>query len=414
MDNKRTKIQSKLLDKACVLGDHFVQSLNSFGSFNPDKTPFMRSGPLTCGKLHAHIPVARACYNLYSATEQRKYLDTADRLVTFFLAVLRDPVKDDDPDWYYESVYGKKNKEYSVYLSERNTMARSAYYGWALDGYAYFKKYHPHETCFDSKAEAIYRWLQFYRWDRPSLFRIGYTNGKFPDNGFSDDLRVLGTGLVRYYQICKKKCILDDAIELAEYFLAASKSNSDVGIFNEKLGTWAVSPWPITRFEHHDGVGGDQVGWGFSARGVTEFLLQLYPMLNTKMQRECVERCLSSFRWQIQTCQFENGPFGIFHRDDQWMGITAAAITNYYDLRKHDLIPKSQSDYFKVHIEKAVRWLVANSSEEFATCQLGFHRITGETDDNAKIKNGGWLVALTIETLLLLYRIGQEGSCYGN
>lgn len=397
-------IKTDWLKKAHLLGDHFVQSINSFGSFDPDKTPFAFSGPLTCGKLHSHIPVARACYTLYEVTQEPKYLDAADRLVAFYLAVLRDPVHDGDTDWYYETIYGEKGKEPKVYRSERNTMARTGYYGWALEAYALFKKHHPEETCFDSKAEAIYRWQQFYRWDRGSRFRIGYTNGEFDDNGFSDDLRLLGTGLVRYYEICEKECVREDAVELSKYYLAPLKSDSDEGIFSEELGTWAITPWPVCKFEHHEGVAGNEIGWVFSARGVTWFLMQLYPMLDGRMQKLCADRCLKSFHWLVETCQFENGAFGIFHRDDEWMGATAIAIANYYDLKNAGLIPQPQKDDFINHIEKAVQWLAANSSPEFAIDRLGFKRITGETDDKAKAKNGGWLTALTIETLLLLHK----------
>ena len=401
------------LAKARALADHFVDLQTPFGRPDPGRTPFARPGKLNCGRMHAAPIFAETCYQAFDATGQAAYLDAADRLTTFVLAALRNPTAGDEEekdeekheekheeDWYLDALIGPDAAP-ARRIEERNQLARSWQYGMALACYADFKAHHRDETCFDSKAEAVYRWLQHYRWDRPSTFRVGYARGDFPDNGFSDDLSHVGRGLIKYYRQCGREVVLADAAGLATYLLAAAERGSDAGVFHESLGTWAVSPWPVIGFEHMDGVAADGVGWGFSARGATLFLLRLYPYVDELVRRRTAERCLASLRWQFETCQFEDGALGIFQRDDKWLGMTAGAVLNFIELDYLGLIGRADRPCFGPHAAAACRWLFDHAAIDFAIGQCGYEKATGQTD-TAHRENAGWLVAWAVQALLAL------------
>lgn len=391
------------LERARILGDHFVQLQTAIGRPDPARTPFARPWhPFVSGHLHSPPFFARACYRLYDATGEVKYLDAADRFCVFGLAVVRDPAGEGD-DWYRDRVLGAEAGNEARRAEERDLLARPWAFGMLLDNYFDFKTHHPEETCFDSKGEALYRWLQFYRWDRPGYFRVGYARGNFPDNGFTDDLSHVGRGLIQYYKICNQDRVLSDAVGLAGYFLAALRPHSDVGVFNERLGTWAVGPWPVVGFEHLDTAGAHEVGWGYGARDATEFLLLLYPFADAEMQERIAERCVSSLRWQFATCQFDDGALGLFQRDDEWLGMTAGAVLNYRELAALDLLPAADRAYFEDRAARAADWLIDHSTVEFAIDRMGYQKVSGFSHPNHR-ENAGWLTGWTIEALLKLAR----------
>ena len=384
---------------AQVLGDHFVCTQSAYGRPDPRKTVFARRGPFTCGSLHSPPFIARALYRLYDFTGVQTYLGAADRYVAFLLAVIRNSAGD-SIDWYRDQFTEDSTPD--VIREHRDLLARSWMYGLALDNYAEFRVRHPGETCFCSKAEAVYRWLDAYRWSgSKSPFRVGYAKSGFEDNGFSDDLCHVGRGLVQYYRQCEKSTVLQDAIDLADYFLGPITGASDTGVFNEDLGTWAVGPWPVVGFEHMENASADAVGWGFSARGVTDFLLRLHPFVDKGRQSAIKSRTTASLKWQIEKCQFEDGAFGMFARDDKWLGMTAGALLTYSEMKDCGFFAADLPAGTAEAYERGRDWFLSHATRDFGLKKAGYEEVTGHSDASHR-ENAAWLLAWSIECLLQL------------
>ena len=391
--------KTECLKQACLLADHFVNAQNSYGRLDPHKSPFARAGLFICGRMHIPPILAETMYQVYDAAGDHRYLEAADRYTAFVLGAIRNPVGD-ATDWYLDALLGA-DASAERQIEERDQMARSWALGMALSCYGYFKSHHAQEGCFDSKAEALYQWLQFYRWNHSSWFRVGYARGDFPDNGFADDLAHVGRGLIKYYHQCRKPVVLNDAVKLAHYFLAPAQTGTDKGIFSEKLGTWLVGPWPVIGFEHMDDIGADQLGWCFGARDATEWFLLLYPEADKTTQNRIAHCCLSSLKWQFDHCQFADGAVGIFGRDDKWLGMTAGAALNHLELGELGLIPEDFQTRYKEHLQRACDWIIKKANEDFVINHMGYERVTGQTDPYHP-ENAGWLINWAIRLLVKL------------
>ena len=400
MNQSSGKTSSHYLDKACALADHFVEAQSPFGRLDPDKSPFAKPGAFNCGRMHIPPILAETMYQVYNATGNKRYLDSADSYTAFVLGAIRNPVGDGQ-DWYLESLLGP-NPTQARLIEERDQLARSWGLGMALACYADFKSQHPEETCFDSKAEALYQWLQFYRWDHSSGFRVGYARGDFPDNGFTDDLSHVGRGLVKYFLRCNRQVVLDDALTLADYFLTPFQRGSDVGIFSDTLGTWLVGPWPVIGFEHMDNLGADQLGWCFGARDATEWLLELYPLADKPIQQRIADCCINSLKWQFEHCQFDDGAIGIFGQDDKWLGMTAGAAHNYLELENLNLLSEDFKTQFTANFSRACDWTIEHSDATFVLENMGYEKATGKTDPYHP-ENAGWLINWVIRLLVQMH-----------
>ncbi|NQT94108.1 MAG: hypothetical protein HQ559_15205 [Lentisphaerae bacterium] len=391
--------RDEVLERAREIATHFTQSILPYGRPDSRKTPFASSGQFICGRLHSPPILAETLYAVYGVTGDAVFLNAADLFVTFVLAVVRNPVGDGE-DWYRDTVLGPDAPPERI-RECRELMSRSWELGMALSCYSEFKTTHPEETCFDSKAEALYRWLQDYRWDHSSVFRLGYVKGDFPDGGFADDLCHVGRGLAKYYQVCGKQAVLDDAVALAEHFLTPFEPGTDTGLFSEDLGTWVIGPWPIVGFEHSDDLPANQAGWGYSARDATDFLLRLYPLLDEALQGRVTDRCVRSLRWQFETCQFDDGALGVFGHDDKWLGMTAGALLNYLALQERGLLGDEDRPFMEERAARSMDWFMAHASVEFAIDRIGYEKVSGRTDDGHK-EDAGWLIAWVVQALVAL------------
>jgi hypothetical protein len=344
----------------------------------------------------------RALYRFYDITGEPKYKAAADRYAVFFLACTHDKV----PAWQM---------------------------GGALD--PCFALYREHNHCDDSldpKARAIYRWLQQYRTEDANYFNAGYgyldDDGVFHDEdvGYSNDLSDVGRGLIAYYRLFREEEALEHAVKFSEYFLREHRPGSMEGVWSSKIGTWLIGPRHNSGFENLE-VHADEAGWGFSTWSCSLFLARLYdhlrdenlrskvrkwrwqhgePSIGTSLQGESLEslmcrirdRCVTSLRWSFDACQFEDGALGMQGRDDKWLGITAAAIMQYVELYRRQMIPEDVHKEYYPKALKALAWLREMSTPATFPTD-GYIPVTGQSRPDPGC-NVAWLIAFTAEGLM--------------
>jgi hypothetical protein len=330
--------------------------------------------------------MTRALYRLYDATGVSDYKVAADRYAVFLMNTLNSP-------------YEPYTSKIMLDGKQRNLFSSSWMYGKALSPcYEWFCLHNPREDAFELKALAIHGWLQKHR--RPdSYFGVGYPQGKIPDAQFSCDLGEVGSGLVGYYLISKRPEALQDALGLAKFFLTDYEPGSGRGIWSPKLGVWLVGPWPGGGAEHFSTQSFSETGWGWSAYIDAEFLLRLRPYVKDEKLRALIDdHCLRALRWCFDVCQFDDGAHGMFGRDDKWVGMGAAALLLYLELKARDLVPADTEAVYRPRVEKSWRWLVDNTRRETFPAD-GYIRVTGTTSKKP-LENLAWLMAWTTEALL--------------
>lgn len=120
---------------------------------------------------------------------------------------------------------------------------------------------HPRENDFSARADALFEWLQQRRTDRGHAYLRGYrlSDPTIPDWAFTDDLSQVGAGLVANYASTARSDVLQPALRLGDFYLRAHMPGSPDGAFVELLGTWCISPWPVTvPVEHFSDIQLDQ------------------------------------------------------------------------------------------------------------------------------------------------------------
>ena len=169
-------------------------------------------------------------------------------------------------------------------------------------------------------------------------FPCGYGVLNSKDAGWTNDLSMLGSGLVYAYEVTGDKSILEDAISFAEYFVQPWKPNAlgadgywRCGTFHEKLGSWVIGPSHFTGFESTD-VYGDEASWVFSTMTCTDFLMHLH---KHKPDPRYVDRCVKAAQWTFRECQFADGGVGMCGRDDKWLGFAADSISQVAMIAPH-------------------------------------------------------------------------------
>jgi hypothetical protein len=111
------------------------------------------------------------------------------------------------------------------------------------------------------------------------------------------------------------------------------------------------------------------------------------------------ERCVRSVQWQF-SCQFDDGAVGMHTQDDHWLGMTAAALLAFDDLRKVHWVDAALARSLDPRATRAKQWLLDNATEEMID-QGGYRKVTGRTNTFPP-ENLVWLLAWTIEALLRL------------
>lgn len=198
--------------------------------------------------------------------------------------------------------------------------------------------YHRFNERDDSLVKAA---RKIVKWARKRKVRIsidGVTYDHFPcgyglldakDAGWTNDLSMLGSGLVWAYELTGDKSILKDGISFAEYFVQPWRANAlkedgywHCGSWREDIGSWVIGPAHYSGFESTD-VYADEASWVFSTVTCIDYLTRLY---RHKSDPRFLDRCIRSARWTFEKCQFEDGAVGMCGRDDKWLGFTGDAV----------------------------------------------------------------------------------------
>jgi hypothetical protein len=376
----------KAVRNAIVFADHFVAWQSSYGGPDSKKCPYRSRGAFSPTQLHSTGPLTRALYALFDATGVFDYKVAADRYAIFHLNSLRDP-------------YGPHNDEVRLFGSSNNRLSRSWLYGVGLSPcYEYFRIHNPKEDALDMMAYACYRYLQKFR--RPdSYFGIGYASGTASDGQFSDDLGQVGNGLVGFYRVSRYRKVLDDAKGLAHYFVTDWVKGAGRGVWSPALGNWLLGPWPESGGEHTTGQIQDKIGWGWSAYEDGNYLLRLYPLVGDESMRTAIaDKCVKAFQWCFDSCQFEDGSHGMFGRDDKWVGMGAAALLLYFELKKSGVLPPAVEEKYLPRVNKSWQWMLEHTSPDTYPPD-GYIRVHGTTTKRPP-ENLVWLMAWTTEALI--------------
>jgi len=384
------------LSQARSIGNRFVDWQAPSGRPDPERCPFVTREPqFVAMNSHCTQSMARALYALFERTGEPTYKVAADRYAIFSFIFPRDPVEPFDD---------RRRIEWLRRSTDRPLVNNSAsyQYGNALAAYADFCCFNPSEDGFSARADALFEWLQTRRTDRGQAYLLGYrpSDPTISDWAFTDDLRLVGSGLVAYFARTGRTDVLQAAVRLGDYYLRPHVPRTPDGAFVESLGTWCISPWPVTvRIEHLSDVQLDQAGWGFSARGVVEFLTRLHARLPVDHPRAELmrDRSTRSVRWQFG-CQFDDGAIGLHARDDKWLGMTAAALLAYDDIKSVGWVDNAFAAEIDPLAHKAKEWLIDNVTDEFID-QGGYRAISGRSRPSPP-ENSLWLLAWTIEALL--------------
>jgi hypothetical protein len=407
------------LEIAKSIGDRFISWQGASGRPDPDKCPYVTTS-YGFSPVNGHCPpsMAKALYLLFDRTGDLRYKDAADRYAIFCFCYPRDPVppvEDRQRSLRLNRIMNTNSLVNAQYASNQmdprisnHPQSRAWMYGAALSpAYYEFRRHNPKEECYDARADALFDWLQKHRTDRGQAYNIGYPVVHHPDMddaAYTDDLRLVGTGLVGYYELTKRQDVLESAIRLADYYLRAHRADTPDGAFLESLGTWCIGPWPVAiSIEHFSDFRVDQAGWGWTARGAVEFLTSLHTCLPADHPRANLmrDRCTRSVQWQF-SCQFDDGAVGMYTEDDYWLGMTAAALLAYADIYKVGWVDDNLAALLVPKVIRAKAWLLENTTEEMIN-QGGYRKVTGKTTPWPP-ENLAWLLAWTIEALL---RMGE-------
>jgi hypothetical protein len=161
-------------------------------------------------------------------------------------------------------------------------------------------------------------------------FGYGIAEYKAKDAGWTNDLSMFGSGLVHAYELTNDASFLDDAVSFAEYFVQPWRRDAlgkdgywQCGTWHEKLGSWVIGSSHYSGFESTD-LHADEASWVFSTNTCIDFLTRLH---RHRPDERFVDRCVRAAEWTFRDCQFDDGAVGMCGRDDKWLGMTGAAVT---------------------------------------------------------------------------------------
>ncbi len=229
--------------------------------------------------------------------------------------------------------------------------------GNALEMFGIFSKEHKRDKTLVPAAKKLIEVLRSKRVEVTTLdgikfghFPCGYGVLNAKDAGWTNDLSMVGSGLIWAYEMTKDKTVLNDAVSFAEYFVQPWQPNAlgadgywRCGTWNEKIGSWVIGPSHYSGFESTDAFA-DEASWVFSTMTCIDFLLRLY---EHKRDPRYLDRCLRAAQWTFQECQFDDGAVGMCGRDDKWLGFTGDSITQVLMLRPYASKNKSWNELRK-------------------------------------------------------------------
>lgn len=364
------------LEKLRHIADQFVAWQDEDGAIGKEKCPYFAAEykPLF---RYMEVPfMTRALYKLFDATKEIRYKEAADKYNLFYLRYVEDLV----------------------------TSEKIAYkFGMALEAAALYAHSNPSRVqAMETHADLLLMWLRQLRTtEHGSYFLCGYVmdNNTWnePDVGFSDDLLHVGRGLVRTYELYRDPSVLEDLHRLITYYVTDIKEGTMDGLWNPRLGTWAIGPWPDIGFEHMDEVPANEAGWVFSSYGASEYLIDAWPYLtDEKLREKAVAYTKASLKWIFDNCQFEDGAIGMTRRDDKWVGMTALGPMLAAKLFKAGMLDAQEIAAFRPQAEKAWNWLLAHTGDNLPVA--GYIEETGLTHP-APGDNVSWLLAWAAEGL---------------
>ncbi|NQT94111.1 MAG: hypothetical protein HQ559_15220 [Lentisphaerae bacterium] len=402
------RVSGKLVEAIC---DHLSTAQQTFGRPDPEKSPWASDGRVIPRHLHSPPFAALALYRAGRQLERDDYIAAADRYVVFLLAAIRDPTggrMDHYSRWFANEVGmtgddGEPTQEL-LYLMSRSWMC-----GISLDALCRgFMSAHPADTSFHAKAAALYDWLQEFRTDRGPYFKTGYppsnVSRAVPDGAFSDDLGLVGRGLVSYYEVTKRDDVLEDLTGLSGYYVRAhveDSDNSDDGCFSEEMGSWVGCPWAVEiAGEHIDGTArADRMCWGWSNREAVDFLTRLHGhLVEESLKTQIRGRVVSGMKWALDSCQHENGAIGMMGRDDGFTGMTGAAVCNFLDCEAAGFLNSDERGAYGKKCAKAMEWI--RSWEPDDIVEKGGHKAINGGVTLHPPENMAWMLAWTVDALL--------------
>jgi hypothetical protein len=393
-----------------LLAERMVQWQGPYGRPDPRKCPFIYTGTLV-NSMNFHSPtfMAIGLYKASDATGTPAYKEAADRYITAYLASLRNPVTQAD---HYTKQWIKTLEERDGPLTVEmrrwatNILQWPFIYGMALAGYRYFREYNPDELAFESKAAAVYDWLNFWRWNEGSYYRNGYGSLQYGilDAGNSDDNCHMGRGLVGYHAVSGREDALADAEGLARYYLTEAERGTYKGCWLSKTGTWVIAPTINDNFEHLVGTQSDEASWGFSSIGAIEYLTELARFTgDAALRGEIASKCASSMRWQFDACQFDDGAVGMTGQDDKWLGMAAGAMLSYIWTRDAGFLSNADTAAYGARARAAREWMIAHVTPEQIDAG-GYIKVTGRTEPRPP-DNLAWLFGTTLRGLCMADRL---------
>jgi hypothetical protein len=218
-------------------------------------------------------------------------------------------------------------------------------YGNALEAIGLHHAFHKDQSPYAARAKEIVSWAR----RRKVEVRLpdGTTFGHFPcgygvfkakDAGWTNDLSMVGAGLVWAYEATGDETILADAVSFAEYFVQPWRPNAvgkdgywQCGTWRDTVGCWVIGPSHYTGFESTNRFA-DESSWMFSNLTCTDFLMRLY---RHKPDRRYLDRCVKAAGWSFRECQFPDGALGMCGRDDKWLGFTGVAVSMVAKIAPH-------------------------------------------------------------------------------
>ena len=235
----------------------------------------------------------------------------------------------------------------------------------------------PDAARLDDTRKAAMKLIGFYR---PRAVKVttldGVTFRHFPcgygiaeykanDAGWTNDLSMFGSGLVHAYELTLDETILDDAVSFAEYFVQPWRADAlgpdgywRCGTWHEQLGSWVIGPSHFSGFESTD-LHADEASWIFSTNTCIDFLTRLH---RHRPDKRYLDRSVKAAQWTFRECQFDDGAVGMCGRDDKWLGMAGAAITQVANVARHLKPTDEHMPGLRRGAERAKRYLEARAA----------------------------------------------------
>lgn len=269
----------------------------------------------------------------------------------------------------------------------------------------YFRYNSPNE----SLREAAWRIIKWARQKKVEITIGEETYGHFPcgyglmdakDAGWTNDLSIMGSGLVFGYEVTGDKKVLDEAISYAEFFVRPWEQGQlgddgywHSGTWRDDIGSWVIGPL------HYSGVEGtngytDEISWVFSSFSCIDYLAHLYSYNPDQRYKDC---CVNAAKWTFKNCQFDDGAIGLCEKDDKWLGCTGYAISQIY-LIKHLADDDEVLQYLLACSKSAYKYLRSQLSNVDYDCN-GVEWVSHKTLADPMV-NVGWLWLDTLQGLI--------------